>query len=253
MIKIIEFIKKFNFHCFKKHCRKDNSIKNENKLKKIFAASMWICFFCFLFSVFANLYIILSTKKYIYTNKSDVPFKTAIIVPGAKVYQGGYVSTVFKDRIVNGIELLEMQKAKKILISGDHGRKSYDEVNSGKGFILKNYPQIEHKDIFMDHAGFSTYETMYRANAVFCVEDAVIVTQSFHLARSVYIARKLNIDAVGCVAKESVGFRKELHISWALREYLACVKAFINTALRVKPTYLGKEIPITGDGRTSWD
>lgn len=197
--------------------------------------------------------MVCSTRPFIYNDIADVPQKTAVIIPGAKVYQGGYISTAFKDRILSGVNLFEAQKAQKVLISGDHGRKTYDEVNTSREFILKNYPEIKHEDIFMDHAGFSTYETMYRASAVFCVEDAVISTQAFHLARSVYIARKLGIDAVGYAAEETVGFRKKIRITWACREYLARVKAFFAVAFHIKPTYLGEEIPITGDGTKSWD
>ena len=228
-------------------------ISTLNPIQKI---AFWFVLFCvaaFVFSAFINIYMVLSTKKYICAQQELVPSKTAVIVPGAKVYQGGYLSTAFKDRIVSGVELLETGKAEKILLSGDHGRKTYDEVNTGRNFILNNYPQIAREDIFMDHAGFSTYETMYRAKAVFCVEDAVIVTQKFHLARSIYIARKLGIDAAGYEAVESVGFRKRIRMSWALREYLARVKAFFAVAFRVKPTYLGDQIPITGDGTKSWD
>ena len=241
-----------------------NAVSNEIKRRMLKAkqksisqriASFILTFFVavFLFSLFVNLHMVLSTKKYVYTQKELVPSKTAVIVPGAKVYQGGYLSTAFKDRIVSGVELLKTGKAEKILLSGDHGRKTYDEVNTGRNFILNNYPQIAHENIFMDHAGFSTYETMYRAKAVFCVEDAVIVTQKFHLARSIYIARKLGIDAVGYEAVESVGFRKRIRMSWALREYLARVKAFMSVAFHTKPTYLGEQIPISGDGTKSWD
>ena len=222
-------------------------------IQRIARAFVLFCAAAFVFSAIINIYMILSTKKYVYTQKELVPSKTAAIVLGAKVYNGGYVSIAFRDRIVSGAELLSMGKAEKILISGDHGRKTYDEVNTGRNFILKNYPEIAHEDIFMDHAGFSTYETMYRAKAVFCVDDAVIVTQAFHLPRALYIAHKLGIDAVGYEADESVGFRKRVRMSWALREYLARVKAFMSVAFHVKPTYLGEQIPITGDGTKSWD
>lgn len=231
-----------------------NALRKAFADKKRLALFALLCFAAvFLFSAFINIYMVLSTKKYIYAQQELVPSKTAVIVPGAKVYQGGWLSTAFKDRIVSGVELLKTGSAEKILLSGDHGRKTYDEVNTGRNFILNNYPQIAHEDIFMDHAGFSTYETMYRAKAVFCVEDAVIVTQKFHLARSVYIARKLGIDAVGYEAVESVGFRKRIRMSWALREYLARVKAFMSVAFHAKPTYLGEQIPISGDGTKSWD
>ncbi|MBR6215523.1 MAG: hypothetical protein IKQ84_03850, partial [Spirochaetaceae bacterium] len=117
-------------------------------IQKIARAFVLLCAAAFVFSAIINIYMILSTKKYVYTKKELVPSKTAAIVLGAKVYNGGYVSIAFRDRIVSGAELLSMGKAEKILISGDHGRKTYDEVNTGRNFILKNYPEIAHEDIF---------------------------------------------------------------------------------------------------------
>ena len=137
-----------------------NALRKAFADKKRLALFVLLCFAAvFLFTAFINIYMVLSTKKYIYAQQELVPSKTAVIVPGAKVYQGGWLSTAFKDRIVSGAELLNAGRAEKILLSGDHGRKTYDEVNTGRNFILNNYPQIAHENIFMDHAGFSTYET----------------------------------------------------------------------------------------------
>ena len=107
--------------------------------------------------------------------------------------------------------------------------------------------------VFLDHAGFSTYETAYRARDVFCVRDAVIVTQKFHTYRAVYIARKLGLDAVALEAPELFSYADRTRASWAVRETLARVKAFINVARHAKPTYLGEQIPITGDPAASRD
>ena len=112
---------------------------------------------------------------------------------------------------------------------------------------------INDEDIFMDHAGFSTYESMYRGRDVFLIKDVVVISQEFHIARAVYIARKMGLNAVGFVANEITPFTKITHISWKIRESLARVKSFFLVAFNVKPTYLGDEIPITGDGRESWD
>ena len=106
--------------------------------------------------------------------------------------------------------------------------------------------------IFLDHAGFSTYETMYRARDVFCVKDAVVVTQKFHLARAVYIGRKLGLDVVGYEAPELVKYRSELKGWWNFRECMARVKAFFEVLINKKPKYLGDKIPITGDPSLTW-
>ena len=122
---------------------------------------------------------------------------------------------------------------------------------------MKNYIKLMHhiddQDIFLDHAGFSTYETMYRARDVFLMDDVIVVSQEFHLPRAIYIARKLGLNAVGYVASEISPFSKKTHISWNIRESLARVKSFFLVAFNAKPTYLGEAIPISGDGRASWD
>lgn len=112
---------------------------------------------------------------------------------------------------------------------------------------------IDDQDIFLDHAGFSTYESMYRARDVFLMNDVIVVSQEFHLPRAIYIARKLGLNAVGYVAPEISPFSKKTHISWNIREFLARVKSFFLVAFNAKPTYLGEAIPISGDGRASWD
>ena len=117
-----------------------------------------------------------------------------MIVPGAKVYKNT-VSHVVRDRIEAAVNCLKNKKAERVLISGDHGRKGYDEVNRMRIFMQDVYGTDENL-IFMDHAGFSTYETMYRAREIFCIEDAVVVTQAFHTARAVYIGRKLGLDVI---------------------------------------------------------
>jgi SanA protein len=103
---------------------------------------------------------------------------------------------------------------------------------------------VPDKDIFLDHAGFNTYSTMYRARDVFMISSALVVTQSFHLPRSVFLAHELGIDAHGVNADAG-------HILFKnyIRESFANVKAVMDLILKTKPKYLGTEIPITGDGR----
>ncbi len=205
-----------------------------------------------LFVLFANAYIVLSVCPYIFENLEAVPRRYAAIVMGARAYSDGSVSFVFRDRIAGGVELLEDGTVQKILVSGDHGRKNYDEVNAALSYIKKMHGTDESL-VFLDHAGFSTYDTMYRARSVFCVDDAVIVTQAFHIYRSVFIARKLGMNAVGFIPEEKNPFRKSLKLHWEARESLARVKDFFSVLFHAKPTFLGEQIPITGDGRETHD
>lgn len=225
--------------------------KQKSKLQKF--VSLFCTLFClvFIFVLIINLYIYNYSKDYVFSDIEAVPQKYTAIVPGASVYGDKWVSNVLRDRIEGAVDLIELEKAEKFLVSGDHGTKEYDEVNASRKYVQRMH-DLKESQIFMDHAGFSTYETMYRARDVFCVTDCCIVTQKFHVYRSVYIARKLGLDAVGYIAPEITPFSKRLHLSWECREVLARVKAWFSVLFNVKPTYLGPQIPVTGDGRETW-
>ncbi len=171
-----------------------------------------------------------------------------ILVLGAGIRPDGTPSFMLRHRLDKGIELYEAGVAPKLLLSGDNGQERYDEVNAMKGYVLAQGVPAE--DIFLDHAGFSTYDSIYRAKAVFAVEEAVVVTQNYHLYRALYIARRLGLQAVGVSAEGS-------HYSgqWGrdVREFLAKNKDFVMCFIKPEPKYLGEVIPISGDGRLSHD
>lgn len=102
------------------------------------------------------------------------------------------------DRLQQGVALYQKEAAPKLLVSGDHGREEYDEVNAMKRFAEEQ--GVPSEDVFMDHAGFSTYESVYRARDIFQVRRMVIVTQEYHLSRALYIAKRLGIEAWGVPA-----------------------------------------------------
>lgn len=185
----------------------------------------------------------------VYSNVKEAPKMTAAIVLGARVYSDGSVSPVLADRLTTGAELYKAGKVDKILLTGDHGQKDYDEVNAMRKFILDM--GVPEEDVFMDHAGFSTYDSMYRAKNIFKVEDALIVTQQFHLARALYIARELGIEAGGIEADKRQYVGAEY---LEFREVLARIKALLQIhILKSEPKYLGEVIPINGDGRVTLD
>ena len=218
--------------------------------KRIIIVIVSLLLVCAAFSVGVNVYMTSSYKKLTDTAPDGEKFD-CILILGAKVFESGGVSAMLADRLDRGIELYFAGVSDRILVSGDHGRTEYDEVNTMKAYCVER--GVPSEAVFMDHAGFSTYETMYRARDVFCVKDAVIVTQRFHLYRSLYIAKKLGINAVGYDAPELNRFRKALHLKWEIRESLARVKTFFLVLFNAQPTYLGEEIPITGSGYKTWD
>ncbi|MEE1291354.1 MAG: ElyC/SanA/YdcF family protein [Spirochaetota bacterium] len=225
-------------------------------MKKILKPLLFIlsvfCILCFVFALAINIYMFSFTKNYIFSELEDVPTAQASMILGAGVSTTGTISLAARDRVEATMELYHTGKSEKVIISGDHGRKNYDEVNSMKNYI-KNMHHIADEDIFLDHAGFSTYESMYRGRDVFLMDNVIVISQEFHLPRAIYIARKLGLNAVGYVAKEITPFTEATHTIWNIREFLARVKSFFLVTFDIKPTYLGETIPISGDGRKSWD
>ena len=150
---------------------------------------------------------------------------------------------MLEDRLLTAIDLYYNNVSTKIIMSGDHSRKDYDEVTIMKNFAIEN--GIPSENIFMDHAGFSSYESIYRAKEIFGVKKAIIVTQKYHLYRALYIANKFGIEAygVGSDPRKYVGetYREA-------REILARNKDFIKCIFKPKPKYLGESIPVSGDG-----
>jgi len=166
-----------------------------------------------------------------------------ILVLGCGVREDGAPSLMLQDRLEMGLALYEDGAAPKLLMSGDHSRTDYDEVNAMKNVALE--AGVPSEAVFMDHAGFSTYESMYRARDIFCVERVIIVSQRYHLYRAVYNARQLGLDAWG-VAAEDIAYVG--HTMRETREILARAKDFLYCLLQPQPTFLGDMIPITGDG-----
>jgi vancomycin permeability regulator SanA len=195
-----------------------------------------------------NYNVKLASRQYIFSEAGSAPEAEAALLLGAKVYANGGLSGMLQDRADTAIELYEGGKVKKILVSGDHGTAGYDEVNTIKKYLLEK--GVKSEDIFLDHAGFDTYDSLYRAKEIFQVRSVVIASQDFHLPRAVYIGRSLGLEAYGVSADKHI--YGNIGASRA-REILADVKAFLDVNLSVKPKYLGEPIPLSGDSKKSWD
>lgn len=181
---------------------------------------------------------------YIAETVEGFPHVDAAIVLGAAILPDGTISQVFKDRADTATLLYAQGYADSILVSGDDGTTTHNEVNPAREYLIGR--GVPSEAIFLDHAGFDTYSSMYRAREIFLVRSAVITTQPFHLPRAVFIARRLGIEAYGFPADQH-----HYGIKNNLRELLADVKAVGNILFYRKPKYLGDEIPITGDSSES--
>ncbi len=215
-------------------------------MKKKFLKKILIILICIVFAVFiyitaVNIYIQNSTKQKILTEFEDNNYD-CILVLGAGVRDDA-PSPMLEDRLNTAIELYKNGIAPKLLMSGDHGRKDYDEVN-----IMKNYAisqGVPSEDIFMDHAGFSTYESVYRARDIFQVEKMVIVTQKYHLYRALFIAQSLGIQADGA---NSDSRKYSGQTNREIREIVARNKDFLYCIFKPEPKYLGEAISVMGNG-----
>ena len=189
-----------------------------------------------------------SAKKWLLTAEEAAELEQAdcILVLGCGVRPNGAPSLMLQDRLDMGLRIYELGAAPKLLMSGDHGTVDYDEVNAMKDYAME--AGVPSEDVFMDHAGFSTYESMYRARDVFCAEKVIIVSQQYHLYRAVYDARALGLEAYGVAAEDVAYLGQTLR---DVREILARNKDFFYCLLRPQPTFLGEAIPVSGDGNAT--
>ena len=167
----------------------------------------------------------------------------AIVVLGASVFADGTPSTILKDRLDDAVLLYGENAAPKIIVSGDNGDASYNESAAMKQYLVSQ--GIPSEDIFCDYAGFSTYETMYRAKNVFGCSKVVVATQTYHLYRAVYDARGVGMDAIG-VASDYHTYQQQ---DWYnMREIAARVQDVVLTFLKVPSTFVGDAISLDGSG-----
>ena len=196
-----------------------------------------------------NHFVKSSTKKQILSENeaSKLEDIDCILVLGAGIW-GDRPSPMLEDRLLQAISLYENNVSAKIIMSGDHGRKEYDEVNIMKDFAIEK--GVPSENIFMDHAGFSSYESVYRAKEIFKAKKIVIVTQQYHLYRALYIANQLDIEAYG-VNSDPRKYAGQAYRE--LREILARNKDFVKCIFKPEPTYLGETIPVSGSGDVTND
>ena len=219
------------------------------KAKK-FLKTAFIVFLCLavvgtatLFTI--NGYVKASAKDRILTTQKAAELEDVdcIIILGCQVKDDGSLSHMLRDRLMRGLEVYETGAAPKLLMSGDHGREEYDEVGAMKNYAIEN--GVPSENVFMDHAGFSTYETMYRAKEIFKAEKVIIVTQEYHLYRALYIAEQLGMEAYGVSADLNRYAGQSMR---DFREVLARCKDWAMCIFKPEPTYLGEAVPVSGNG-----
>lgn len=223
--------------------------REKNMLKILIIIILILCALIGIMMLSINFYVVNKTKSKIVTEKQAKELENVdcILVLGAGIWENK-PSPMLEDRLLQGIALYNNQTSSKIIMSGDHGKEEYDEVNVMKDFAIEK--GVKSEDIFMDHAGFSTYDSVYRAKEIFKAQKIIIVTQKYHLHRALYVAEKLGIEAYG-VASDPREYRGQ--VVRELREVLARDKDFFKCIIKPEPTYLGDTIPVSGNGDATND
>ena len=195
-------------------------------------------------AVSLSVYMVKATEKNIFTADTFKNDEKAdcILILGAGV-KDDKPKPMLRDRLLTGIELYKSGAAEKIIMSGDRGRADYDEVNVMRSFAIEQGVRAE--DIFLDHAGFSTYDSVYRAKNIFGAENIIIVSQKYHLYRALYISEKLDVKAAGVSANlNTYGGQLKRDI----REIIARDKDFFKCIVKPEAEIMVDKIPLDGDG-----
>lgn len=218
-----------------------------NRLRKMFILSLAFVLIGIISVIALKHRVQVKGKPYLRTLETVAPSQAAVVF-GAYVYPDGTPCLVLKDRLDRGLELYAQGVVQKLLLTGDHGQDDYDEVNAMRQYLeAKGVPP---EDLFCDHAGFDTYDSLYRARDIFRAESLVLVTQSFHLNRALYIANSLGLKVQGVPSDQ----RKIPEIkSLELRELAANFKALLDLKRGRKPVFLGPQIPLSGSAKLSQD
>ena len=213
-------------------------------LKRVIISMIVILLIVFIVLLGINFFVTATTSKRILTEEQarELENVDCILILGAGIW-GQNPSPMLEDRLLQGISLYQEGVSHKIIMSGDHGRDNYDEVNVMKRFAIEK--NVKSEDIFMDHAGFSTYDSMYRAKDVFEAKKIVIVTQKYHMYRALYVAEQLGIEAYGVNSDPQTYSEQFIR---DIREVLARDKDWFKCIIKPEPTYLGDTIPVSGNG-----
>ena len=198
------------------------------------------------------VYVVVANVVVLRTTTSDVVDAArvapapVIIVLGAGIHPDGTPTDVLADRLDAALELYRAGLAPRVLCSGDHGRESHDETGAMERYLEARGVPAE--AIFLDHAGFDSFNTVARARRIFGVTRAILVTQAYHLPRVLWTAAREGIEAQGVAADR----RDYPAIAWyQAREVLSRSKAVLDVAIGRSPRTLGATIDLGGDGRVT--
>ena len=235
--------------------KEDDTKKDKNKkkwhfsLKKLLLIFGLLCLAVAVLFVSVNAHVLRVSSPRLISKEAvgNLENVDCILVLGSSVQPNGTLNRVVRERVDTALTLYESGVSQRLLMSGDHGKVNYDEVNAMKQYCVDK--GVNPDVIFLDHAGFNTYDSIYRAKAIFGIQKMIIVSQEYHLYRAVYIANKLGIEAYGVAAEQEA----DTALITNLRESVARVKDYFSCAFHIEPTVLGEPIPISGSAKLSDD
>ncbi len=195
-----------------------------------------LAFIVFVVLFLPKLIVVVYTSIYTFT-VGNVPADRVAIVFGAGLRYDGTPTAILQDRVQTAVQLYEKGKVSKILMSGDNSFVDYNEPEAMRQYALSL--GVPDEDIVLDYAGRRTYDTCYRASAIFQVQSAILVTQSFHLPRALFLCNSFGVKSNG-VAANNIYFRKISRLIWNARELFATTQA-------VWDVYVAKPLPILGE------
>lgn len=209
-------------------------------LKRIFIWATALAVLFLLFTWWANYKVEHTAKSYVFNDVNDVPaVKTGLLLGASKMLPNGYINLYFKYRIDAALELFRAGKIKYIIISGDNSRTDYDEPSDMKNELVSG--GIPDSVIYLDYAGFRTFDSVIRAREIFGQTEIISISQKFHNERTVFIARRENMTAYGYNAQD---VSKSAWLRTNIREFFARAKVFLDILIDRQPEFLGEKIKI---------
>ncbi|HLJ84645.1 MAG TPA: ElyC/SanA/YdcF family protein [Candidatus Eremiobacteraceae bacterium] len=184
----------------------------------------------------ARLYISAVTSQRRYVVIATVPARHVALVFGAGLLPDGSPTPMLADRVDAAVELYRAGKVMELLFSGDNSRPEYNEVGAMFKYAVER--GVPGSAITLDYAGFDTYDSCYRAHAIFGVTSAILVTQRYHLPRAVYDCTMLGIDAVGVGTPDWGAYGDSMMAGYEVRETVADVKSLWDINVSHRPATL---------------
>lgn len=190
--------------------------------------------------LFCDYKIITTSKGFLYNDIDILPYNRVGLVLGTSKYaRGGGANLYFQRRVQAVVDLYNAGKITYIIVSGDNGTKEYNEPRDMQAALMK--AGVPESHIYLDYAGFRTYDSVIRANKIFGQTEFTVISQQFHNERAIFIAREKGLQVIGFNAEDVEGYNS---LRTRVREKFARVNVFTDIILNKQPKFLGEKIPI---------